>query len=422
MKKKGKIIIILAAVVVVVVIILANVLKSGEKSFQVEAEEVKRGDITAIVSADGRIEPKTTVKISAYVPAKIIKLAVEEGDIVVKGQLLVQLDPTRYQAEVDQMEAQVRLNQANFDESKLIYQRQEQLFKKNLTSQQEYDMAKTNYDVVKAQLEQSKAMLEQSRDSFSKTRMTSPINGVVTQLNVEEGEIAVTGTMNNPGTVLMVVSDLSVIEVETEVDETDIANVKKGQEVRVEIDAFIDTSFKGRVTEIGNTAMVSGSGTQEQSTDFLVKVLLLDKVLGVKPGMSASVDITTEYYKDVLNVPIQAVVMRSPKDTLETLGGREKKSSSAASADTNQVSKSESEKAEKKEEKKEIEGVFVVSDHRAIFAPVETGIADQQNIEIKSGLKDEDMVVTGTYKTLRTLKHKAKVKLSKGAGGKEKKE
>ncbi|MCJ7507223.1 MAG: efflux RND transporter periplasmic adaptor subunit [candidate division Zixibacteria bacterium] len=419
MKKRSKLIIILAVVVVVVVIILANVLKSGEKTFAVEAEKVKRGDVTAVVSADGKIEPKTTVKISAYVPAKVVHLAVHEGDTVAKGQLLVQLDPTRYQAEVDRMQAQLRSEQASLEQAKIIYERQKQLFDKNLTSQQEYDMTKTNYDVTKSGLEQSKAVLDQAKDDLDKTTMTSPISGVVTELSVEEGEIAITGTMNNPGTVLMTVSDLSLIEIKAEVDETDVANVKKGQKVKVEIDAYPDTSFNGEVTEIGNTALVSGYGTQEQTTNFLVKVLLLDKVPGIKPGMSASVDITTEEHKNVLNVPIQAVVMRSPKDTLEIVAPtKEKKPKKTASADTVQSS-------EPKGKEKEIEGVFVIKDHKAVFIPVETGIADQQNIEIKSGLKDDDMVITGSYKILRTLKNRAKVKLQKEAsvkGTSEKKE
>ncbi|HEX9916640.1 MAG TPA: efflux RND transporter periplasmic adaptor subunit [candidate division Zixibacteria bacterium] len=410
MKKRSKLIIILAVVVVVVIIVLANVLKSGEKTFAVEAEKVKKGDVTSVASADGKIDPRTTIKISAYVPAKVTHLAVKEGEAVAKGQLLVELDPTRYQAEVNRMEAQVRSDQASLEEIKVAYQRQKQLFEKGLASQQEYDRAKTNYDVTLAQLEQGKAILDQAKDDLSKTRMTSPINGVVTQLSVEEGEIAITGTMNNPGTVLMVISDLSFIEIKAEVDETDVGNVEKGQKVKVEIDAYPDTSFNGEVTEIGNTALVSGYGTQEQTTNFLVKVLLLDKVPGIKPGMSASVDITTEEHKNVLNVPIQAVVMRSPKDTLEVVAPtKEKKPKKTASADTTQSS-------EPKGKEKEIEGVFVIKDHKAVFIPVQTGIADQQNIEIKSGLKDDDMVITGSYKILRTLKNRAKVKLQKETG------
>ena len=424
MKKRNKIIIILAIVVVVGVIILANVLKSGEKTFTVDAEKAKKGSVISIVSADGKIEAKTKVQISAYVPAKVMRIAVHEGDTVAKGQLLIQLDPARYQADVDRMEAQVRSERSSLEEMGSVYEREKQLFDKNLASQQEFDATKTRYEVTKANLEQTKAMLDQARDDLSKTRITSPISGVVTQLNVEEGEIAMTGTMNNPGTVLMVVSDLSVIEIRAEVDETDVANVKKGQKVKVEIDAYPDSSFSGEVTEIGNTALVSGYGTQEQTTNFSVKVLLLDKIAGIKPGMSASVDITTEQHDDVLKIPIQAVVMRLPKDTLDvskTLGQKEKKhkpSKNTASADT---AKSLSPTEEKKEEK-EMQGIFVIKDQKAVFVPAVTGIADQQNIEIKSGLKEGDMVITGSYKILRTLKNKAKVKVQEQAGGKVKSE
>ena len=220
--------------------------------------------------------------------------------------------------------------------------------------------------------------------------------------------------MNKPGTVIMTVSDMSEIETEVEVDETDIAQVALGQETEISIDAYPDTTFRGKVTEIGHTARVSGLGTQDQVTNFLVKVMLLDEVPTIRPGMSASVDITTDSRTDALNVPIQAVVMREEKgDTLAS--EQEEKEGAIASTDSG------SSKADKKkkEEKKEVEGVFVVKEERAEFVRVATGIADQQNIEIVSGINEDDMVVTGSYKILRTLKDGDKVKVSK-KGGEEK--
>ena len=411
MKKRNKIIIILAVIAVIVIFVLANLLRSGEKSFKVEVEKVKKGDITSIVTASGKIQAKRNVKISAYIVSKIIDLSVKDGDAVKKGQLLVQLDPTRYKAEVEQAEAQMRMAGANLEQAKLVYDRQKQLFEKNLTSQEQFDNAKTSYHAAQAQYDQSKAALAQAQDDLSKTTITAPMDGVITELNAEVGEIVMIGTMNNPGTVIMTISDLSEIEAEVEVDETDVANLELGQEAKISIDAYPDTNFKGKVTEIGNTGRISGYGTQEQVTNFLVKVLLLDEVKGIKPGMSASVDITTDSRKGVLNVPIAAVVLRAEKeDTLKTKKG-EKSSSNPDSLKA----------TDEKKKKKEKEGVFVVEKDQAKFEPVKTGISDQQNIEIVSGIKENDQIITGSYKILRNLKDGDKVKIVKKSQLEEKK-
>ncbi|MFQ6003200.1 MAG: efflux RND transporter periplasmic adaptor subunit [Candidatus Zixiibacteriota bacterium] len=405
MKKKKKIIIILGAIVVVAIIIVANVLKSGEKTYKVQAEKAQKSDITSVVTANGKIIPIIDVKISAYVPAKIIRLPVEEGDVVKKGQLLVQLDDTEYKAAVNQAKAQLASTKASLEQAQLVYNRQKELFEKKLSSKEQYDMAKTELDLAKARHEQAVAAPDEAKYNLSKTTITSPMEGIVTSLNAEVGEIVMIGTMNNPGTVITTISDMSEIEAEVEVDETDIAEVKLGQEADIEIDAFPDTTFKGRVTEIGHTARISGLGTQDQVTNFLVKVKLIDEVPNIRPGMSASVDITTDHRADVLSVPIQAVVMREEKsDTL----GTKKKEGALASTDT--LPQKGNKKGRK--EKKEVEGVFVIEEGRAKFVKVETGIADQQNIEIVSGINKDNMVVTGTYKILRTLKDGDKVKVT----------
>ena len=407
MKKKKKIIIILGVIVVVAIIIVANVLKSGEKTYKVQAEKVNRSDITSIVTANGKIVPRTDVKISAYVPAKILKLPVKEGDVVKKRQLLVQLDDTEYRAAVNQAKAQLSSAKASLEQAQLVYKRQKELFEKKLSSQEQYDMAKTDLDLAVARHEQAAASLDQAEYNLSKTTINSPMNGVVTSLNAEVGEIVMIGTMNNPGTVIMAVSDMSEIETEVEVDETDIAGVKLGQEAKIEIDAYPDTVFKGKVTEIGHSARISGMGTQDQVTNFLVKVKLLDEVPSIRPGMSASVDITTDSRLDALNVPIQAVVMREQKGDTLTVKEEEKE---GALASVDSVSKKGNKKDKKK--KKEIEGVFVIEEERAKFVEVKTGIADQQNIEIVTGINEDDMVVIGSYKILRTLKDGDKVKVT----------
>jgi HlyD family secretion protein len=411
MKKKKKIIIILGVIVVVAIIVVVNILKSGEKVYKVQAEEVKKDDIISLVTANGQMIPKTDVKISAYVPAKIVKLPVKEGDLVKKGQLLVQLDQTEFKAAVNQAKAQLSSAQANLEQAQLVYDRQKGLFEKKLTSQEQYDAVSTELNLAQAQCDQSVANLEQAEYNLSKTTMTAPMDGMVTALNAKEGEIVMIGTMNNPGTVIMTISDMSETQAEVEVDETDIASVKVDQEAKIEIDAFPDTTFMGKVTEIGHTARVSGLGTQDQVTNFLVKVTLMDTVPNIRPGMSASVEITTNSHPNVLNVPIQAVVMREEKG--DTLKEKKKEEGALASTDSSKV------KNEKKKKAKEVEGVFVIKEGRAKFVEVKTGIADQQNIEIVSGLNENDQVVTGTYQILRTLKDGDKVKIQKKVEKKE---
>ena len=432
MKKRTKWFLFGGGGVIVALIILLNIMSSGEKATKVQTDKVKKSDLTAFVTANGKIEPKTKVKISAYVPAKITGLPVKEGDKVRRGQLLVQLDPLNYQASMDQVQAslqssQARLNlaKANLEQSELVFKRQKQLFEKNLTSQEQFDAARTQYNVYQAEhdaavhsVSQNKAALDQAKDNLTKTTITTPINGVVTDLNAEVGEIVMVGTMNNPGTVIMTVSDLSEIEAEIEVDETDIANVKIGQEAKFRIDAFPDTTFKGKVTEIGNTGKVEGLGTQNQVTSFKVKVQLVDNVVAVRPGMSCSVDIITNTRSGVLNLPIQAVVLRELKK--EKPEKKDKKENSEALASTAKDPKDN--KNDENKKKKEVEGVFVVKSGRAVFVPVQTGIADQQNIEITSGIQDKDEVITGSYRILRTLKDGDKIKIDNSSKLKTEKE
>jgi len=412
MKKKKKIWIILGIVLLVVIFVVINVLKSGEKTYTVQAEKVKKGDLTSMVTANGKLVPRTDVKISAYVPARIEQLPVKEGDIVKKRQLLVQLDATEYKAAENQAEAQLKSAKANLEQAQLTYKRQKELFEKKLTSQEQHDLAMTELKQAEAQNQQAEANLAQVKYALSKTTITSPMDGMVTSLNAEVGEIVMIGTMNNPGTVIMTISDMSEIETEVEVDETDIADVELGQEAKIKIDAFPDTTFRGKVSEIGHTALISGMGTQDQVTNFLVKVVLSDSVPSLRPGMSASVDVTTKHRDNILNVPIQAVVMREEKtDSLKLK--KEKGEGAMASED----SASAKEEGKKKKDKKEIEGVFIIDKGRAKFVKVETGIADQQNIEIVSGIAENDMIVTGSYKILRTLKDGDKVKISKKIEG-----
>ncbi|HXF48115.1 MAG TPA: efflux RND transporter periplasmic adaptor subunit [Verrucomicrobiae bacterium] len=406
MKTKTKIFIGIGAGLVILALVLVNLKRSSSSEIKVEAEKLKRTDIVSIVTANGKIKPRTDVKISANISAQIIELPVEEGDRIHRGQLLVRLDPGRYRAAVDQAKAQLKLEKANLDQAEQNFNRIKPLFEKNLASQEQYDQSATQLSVVRARHEAAQHNLEQAEDDLSKTIINSPIDGIVSELRAEKGETVIPGTMNNPGTVIMTVSDLSAIEVEVDVDETDIALVKVDQTAEVSVDAFRDTTFRGRVIEVGSAALAPGAGLgQEQVTNFRVKILLLDKVAGIKPGMTATADIVTAERKNVLAVPIQAVVLR---DSSALVKAKEKDKKDSGAFASTPASAPASTAAPKK--KKELEGVFVIRDGKAVFVPVVVGIADQTNIEVLSGLQEGDMIITGSYKTLRTLENEAKVK------------
>jgi HlyD family secretion protein len=425
MSKKKKLWLIIAGAVVVIVIIVLAATKESGVVYSVQSGKVEKGEIVSLVTATGSVKARTTVKISADVAAKIMKLPVKEGDQVKKGDVLVELDQTRYQAAVSQAEASLaaarsaeKRAEASLIEAKQLHERGNKLYAAKLISDENFTGLQTQLEVAKANLEsaqfftkQQSASLDEIRDSFRKTTITSPIDGTVTDLAAEVGEIVMIGTMNNAGTVIMTVADLSTIEVEVNVDETDIARVRVAQEAKIQLDAIPDTSFKGVVTEVGNAAQsTSTSGV----TNFTVKILLLDKVEGIKPGMTATVDITTDKRKDVLYVPIQAVVMRPDKsDSLKKAAGKVggESGGGGAVAATPESAKDATKKDDKKP--KELEGIFKLAGNTVKFVPIKTGISDQQNVEIKEGLAENEEIVTGSYKILRTIEDGAKVKISK---------
>ena len=430
-KSKKKLFIILGAALVVVVLVVVNLSRSSEKGREVTAGFVERGDIISKVTATGRVKPKTEVKIQASVQATIVQLPAEEGDTVKAGDLLVKLDQTRYQAAVrmakatlSSAKATMKQNEANMLEAELTGNRAEKLFAQGLLSEELKISAETGYEVAKAryesagyQVEQYSASVTQANDQLSKTILRAPMNGVVTELNAEVGEIVLVGTMNNPGTVIMTVSDLSVIEVEAEVDETDIATVELGQKAKITVDAFQDTSFAGIVTEIGNAAKISGFSSGDQVTNFLVKVQFVDAYKHVKPGMTAEVDITTDEHLDVLHVPIQAVVMRDELPDEDDESDAEPSDNSGAIA-AGEPTEDDKEKDDKSEDQ-EYEGVFTIEDGEASFVQVTTGIADQRNIEITIGPSDSTKIVVGPYRMLRKLDHGEDVKITKTVGEEE---
>ncbi|MGH9554310.1 MAG: efflux RND transporter periplasmic adaptor subunit, partial [Terriglobales bacterium] len=404
-------------------------------------------DLAQVVTASGEIKPKTYVNISANAFGKIVKLHVREGDHVKQGQLLAQLESVQSAADVAAMSAslgasqtdavaadaamktaQADLNRARADQERtqLDFSRADGLYKAQLISKAEYDSRKAAYesaDAGKAQAEariaqskaqhesamgrigQARATLTRASDVLSKTVYTAPYDGVVTNLPVREGETVVIGIQNSPGSTLMTIADLGVITAEVKVDETDIVNVKLDQTAEVTIDAIPGKNFQGKVTEIGNIAVIRSTGLatsqttagSQEAKDFKVVVTLEDPPANLRPGLSATAKITTASRNGILVIPIQALTIRQKSD----LEKKPEKDAAQAAAPA------------RSEKKEELQGVFVVKENKAEFVKVETGITGVTDIEVVSGLKEGDEIVTGSYRVLRTLRNGAGVKKEK---------
>ncbi len=386
-KRKKKTIIILGAILFVAILIIMNLQSQREKSLKVTVEKVEKVDLTSKISASGEIKPKKNVNISAHVAGRIIKIGVEEGQRVNVDDFLLKLDATQYEAMADRDRALISSHRADLIRTEATlkrdekyYERQIKLFEEKLISEEQLEAAKAQFDISKAQhqailfqIDQAQASLQSTLDTLSKTVYNSPIDGIITSLRVEEGEIAMIGTMNNPGTILMTIADLSVMEVEVEVDETDVIGVEIGHQAEVRVDALPEQTITGEVTEIGSSALQKATTSQE-SKDFKVIITLVDPPQSLKPGLSASADIITAEKKDVMAVPISALVLREKKDE------------------------------ENKNSDEQEEGVYVVENSRVKFIPVEKGIMGEMMIEIISGLEEGQEIVVGPYSALRQLK------------------
>ena len=430
MKKKW-IWITLGAVALVVIAGLGIMRGRGGKVESVQLARVRKEDVASRVRAPGKIEPKTQVKVSADIPGKVIILNVKEGDPVKRGQLLLGLDDTQYRAANAQAAAAVSSAKARLREAEhtmrvaeATYQRQRALFEQKLLSQAEWDAATNSYEQARVSLataqeevSRSTAAKDAAADNLSKTRFVAPFDGIVSALNVEKGEIVVTGTMNNPGTQILVVSDLSRMLVRAEVDETDVVDMQLGQKAKISVDAFPDTTFLGTVFEIGNTAKRSAISSVEGQTNFEVKVVFDEHVPQVRPGMTADVDIETGKHEGTLAVPIQSVVIRTQSQLDRAAKaktgekGRKKpakdKSASAASMEDSSVGRKDP----------EITGVMIVNSDVTKFVPVRTGLASETMMEVFGELKEGDQVISGPYRALREIKPGAKVKREQPGGG-----
>jgi HlyD family secretion protein len=413
-------------------VIAANLWYKREPGLAVTTEVIKSRDLEAIVSASGKIQPKRLVNVSAETTGRVVDLAVNEGDRIQKGQFLLQIDPRNLRTRVDSGTASLQGAEASLDQARQSVEtarvqleqarqnlkRQQDLWKRELTTREALEKAENDERSAESALQerekqiktqesrisQERASLENARYDLTKVRMESPIDGIVTRRNIQAGETAVIGTMNNAGTVLLTLADMSVIQAEVEVDETNIPNVRLGQPAKITIDAIPEKSFKGHVTEIGNSPIqatgAAAAGTQ--ATNFKVVVVLDEPVPDVRPGFTCTADVTTATRKHVPAVPIPAVAVRElvyneeGQIIKEPRPDKRKRGANATtSAATQELPPGQT--------RKETEGVFLIRDNRAEFLPIKMGIAGDKYFEVLSALKDGDQVITGPYNSVRGM-------------------
>jgi HlyD family secretion protein len=452
MTTKKKVLIAAVGAVIISSTVAYSIVARNRGVVGVQAGRVVRQDLTQTVSANGEIKPKKYVNVSSNMMGRIVRMPVKEGDHVKDGDLLVQLESIQSEAdvraaeatldaaqtEVEGMSASIRSgeaavasakaeitrSEADLARAKQNFERTERMSKEGLIAKEAYDRAKADYDISAAQLNAAKARLAQAeaqlaqglkqrdgttiriaqqraaltraRDQFSKTTIRSTLAGIITYLPVNEGEIAIVGVQNQAGTVLMTIADMSVITAEVKVDETDIVNVKIGQEAKIKVDALGDKQLVGHVSEVGNSALTRTGGTasttqggSQEAKDFKVVVTLDNPPAELRPGLSATATIVTATRQRVLTAPIQALTIREFDNDGKT------------------------QPADKNKKKIEKEGVFAIKNGTALFREVKTGITGTTDIEIVDGIAENDEIVTGPYQVLRTLKDNSKIKIEK---------
>jgi len=468
-KTKWKVIITLAALLVAAIGVYASTAYSKRGVVTVQTGQVSRGDLAAIVTSSGEIKPKNYINIGANAMGNITEILVKEGDNVRKGQLLARVENTQpaadvaaYQASVSSaeadttaseaglkaadenihtMEAGLEHDRADLDRMKADYDRAQELYNEKLLARQDFELKKFTYEAQKAQISQSEARIVQARaqreqnaaqvasterhitqaranlnrfaDILHKYDTIAPLDGVVTNLPVRVGESVVPGIQNTEGSVIMTIADMSVITAEVKVDETDIVSVHLGQPADITIDAIPNKTFKGHVTEIGDTAILRSTGlaasqsaiSSQEAKDFKVVIAMDNPPAEVRPGLSCTAKVTTATRANAVTIPIQALTIRQRGDLEQPKPG----SSSTAQAAT------KPDPAAEKARKEEIQGVFVVNAGKAEFRKVETGITGATDIEVLDGLKPGDQIVTGSYQVIRTIKNGAMVKIDNTA-------
>lgn len=468
MKKKWKVALGITVVLLAAAGVFAGIRYNQRGIVTVQTGKVVRQDLTSVVTASGEIKPRNYINLGANTngPARIIELLVAEGDKVAKGQVIARLESIQAQAEVASQRAAVgsseaesaasesavkaadesvttavatlERSKAELDRARIDYQRAEQLLNEKLIARQEYDTKRSAFQAQEAAVKEAAARLDQAKaqrnqiaaqlnaaqrrisqvqanlrraaDVLDKYNVPSPINGVVTNLPVRVGETVVPGIQNSPASTIMTVADMSIITAEVKVDETDIVNVKLGQSADVSIDAMPNRTFKGRVIEIGNTAILRSTGvaasqsavSSQEAKDFKVVIALNDPPDEIRPGLSCTAKVTTATKPNALSVPIQALTVRQKGD-LEP----QKKDDNKAAGTVDPV--------QEKARKEEVQGVFVITGDKAQFRKVETGITGSTDIEVVSGLNQGDEIITGSYKVIRTLKNDTRIKVDNKA-------
>src|SRR5437588_8546529 len=420
MSKRNKVLVGAGAAVLNVGHVLINAGARRDRGAEVRFEKASRRDLVAAVTASGKIQPKKKVDISADITGRITKIAVREGDLVTKGQFLLQIDPTIYQANLQQSEAVLASSQAaavqakaNRDQADRALGRTKDLHTQNpnLVSQEQLEQAQTAFDIAEAnltaaqrQVDQARAAVRSARDNLRKTTLVAPMAGRVTRLPVEEGEVAVPSTFSKDIGLLMTISDLSVIQAKVKVDETDVVRVHLGDSVEVSIDAFPDTTFTGHVTKVSNSSVLNAgqaaTGQSDRAVDYEVEVTLDKPPADTRPDLSATSRIVTDTRKQALSIPIIALTVRENQ---------------AVATEPRPVDTTASKR------KKETEGVFTVKDGGATFRAVQVGIAGDEYFEVTDGLKEGETIVAGPYQAIRDLKDGARVRQMKQAADSAKK-
>jgi len=399
-----------AVIIAIVAFMAVTAAKRSNKGTEVRIEAVQKRDLVASVTASGQVQPQMKVDVAADISGRIVRLAVKEGQMVQKGQFLLEIDPALYLAAVQRAEAALSASKAqeaqakaNLLQAQRNYQRSAEIKKSNaqLVSDEQLEQLKTAAEVQQAlqeaalhQTEQSAAQLKDAQSSLAKTTILAPMTGRVTRLAVEQGETAVPGTFNKDAATLLTIADMSVLETKVKVDETDVARIELGDSAIVQIDAFPDTTFLGRVTKISNSSVKAAAsasqGSADQAVDYEVTIQLVNPPKDTRPDFSATAKVVTDARTQALSIPIIALTVRENEklennDTSAVALGR--------STNTKQVGK------------KDVEGVFVVgTDNKVTFRPVKVGIAGEKYFEVLTGLKEGERIVGGTYQAIRELK------------------
>jgi HlyD family secretion protein len=431
-------------VVVLGAIVFANLKFKQQTGTAVNVEAVQKRDLQAIVSASGKIQPHNSVNISADTMGRVTNLAVDEGYRIKKGQFLMQIDPKLLAMSVDQGEASLAAARSTMEQLRVAtdsakaglktaqdaFARQQQLWKGGLTTREQLDLseqtlhmresdlasATKQIETQQLRMKQEQSSLDSAKYTLSKVRIESPIDGIVTKRNIQEGETVVVGTMNNAGTVLLTIADMSDIEAQVEVDETDIPTVTIGQKAKITIDAMAGKSFVGHVVEIGNSPITTtGTTSASQATNFLVKVKVDDQIPDVRPGFTCTAEITTATRAQALGIPIQATTVREM--VVDKGSGAIVRDDPKAATGRPGSTTVQAQELKPGQERKELEGVFVVKDNKAVFTPIKTGIAGEKYFEALSGVSAGDQVIIGPFSSVRELKDGGPVKIEAATRG-----